>query len=173
MARGMSAIRPLFRMVLLALCLAPAACTLFEAKPTLRGNRIDPEQLKELTPGTSTRNDVTALVGSPTVRAPFDDNTWIYISETTVPRIGRTPGVLAQDVVVMSFTEQGVLREIEKKGLDDSRPVDVVTRSTPSPGNEASFLQQLFGNIGRFNALTSRTTGSGGGGARGGAPAPF
>ena len=44
----------------------------------------------------------------------------------------------------------------------------VVARTTPSPGTEASFLQQLFGNIGRFNAINPST----GSGPTGGAPTP-
>jgi len=153
---------------LLAACLLLAGCGFFEAQPQLRGNRVDAEQLKELVPGTSIRADVTALIGSPTARATFDDNTWLYISEVTRPRIGRTQGVLDQGVVVLHFNEQGVLQDVKTLNQDDSLPVTVVARTTPSPGTEASFLQQLFGNIGRFNAMgPSQSTGS-----PGGAPAP-
>ncbi len=168
---------PLRRLALaFALCGALSACGLFAAPPQLRGNKVDPEALAELTPGTSTRADVTALIGSPTTRAAFDDNTWIYISELTQPQVGRFPAVLDQTVLVLTFNDQGVLAGIEKKTKDDSLPVDVVTRTTPSPGTEASFMQQLFGNIGRFNALGTSAQGGGGGsggGSRGGAPTPY
>ena len=114
---------------------------------------MDADQLKELVPGTSTRADVTALIGSPTAKATFDDNTWLYVSEVTRPRIARTQGVLSQNVVVLSFNDQGVLQDVKQLNQDDSVPVTIVARTTPSPGTEASFLQQLFGNIGRFNAF--------------------
>jgi outer membrane protein assembly factor BamE (lipoprotein component of BamABCDE complex) len=149
-------------------CLLLAGCSFFQAQPQLRGNHVDADQLKELVPGTSTRTDVTALIGSPTARATFDDNTWIYISEVTRARIGRVQGVLSQDVVVLSFNEQGVLQEVKRLNQDDALPVTVVARTTPSPGTEASFLQQLFGNIGRFNASTPTPTAA----PTGGAPAP-
>ena len=96
--------------MLVAACLLLGGCSLFEAKPTLRGNRVDADQLKELVPGTSTRADVTALIGTPTARATFDDNTWIYISEVTRPQIARTQGVLSQDVVLLGFTTRGCSR---------------------------------------------------------------
>jgi outer membrane protein assembly factor BamE (lipoprotein component of BamABCDE complex) len=145
-------------------------CSVFQAESTLRGNRVDADQLKELVPGTSTRADVTALIGSPTARATFDDNTWLYVSEVTRPRVARTPGVLNQHVVVLSFNDQGVLQDVKRLNEDDSVPVTVVARTTPSPGTEASFLQQLFGNIGRFNAFSqSQTQGTA---PSGGAPAP-
>lgn len=116
-----------------------------------RGNRVDPDQLAQLVPGTSTRGDVAALLGSPTTRAAFDDNTWIYISELTKPVIAATNAIHDQETVSLAFDQSGVLRKIEKKGMADAVAVDVVARTTPTPGNESSFLQQLLGNVGRFN----------------------
>ncbi|HME23656.1 MAG TPA: outer membrane protein assembly factor BamE [Acetobacteraceae bacterium] len=145
-------------------------CSFLESQPQLRGNRVDADQLKELVPGTSTRADVTALIGSPTARATFDDNTWLYVSEVTRPLIARTEGVLSQNVVVLSFNDQGVLQDVKRLDQEDSVPVSIVARTTPSPGTEATFLQQLFGNIGRFNAVgQSQSQGSA---PLGGAPAP-
>jgi outer membrane protein assembly factor BamE (lipoprotein component of BamABCDE complex) len=153
--------------IILVACLVLGGCSFFEAKPQLRGNHVDADQLKELVPGTTTRADVTALIGSPTARATFDDNTWLYVSEVTRRRIARTDGVLSQKVVVLSFNDQGVLQDVKQVNQDEAVPVSIVARSTPSPGTEASFLQQLFGNIGRFNAIGPNPTAP-----SGGAPAP-
>ena len=136
------------------------ACSALGPTPQLRGNKVDVEQLKELVPGTSTRADVTSLIGSPTAKATFDDNTWIYISEVTQQRVGRVPGVNSQNVVTMRFDDKGILRDIKRLNEDDAKPVDMVARSTPSPGSEASFMQQLLGNVGRF---TAGPTGTGSG----------
>ena len=154
----------------LLLALSLGGCSVFEPKQQIRGNKIDADQMKELTVGTSTRVDVAALLGSPTMRATFDDNTWLYISEITRPRIGGTQSVEAQTVVVLTFDNKGVLSGIKTKTEDDSVAVSVVDRKTPSPGSEASFLQQLFGNIGRFSAAG---VGAGGTSQSGGAPKPF
>jgi len=156
-----------FRRLMLIACLLLSSCGWLMPPPQLRGNKIDPESMKELTPGTSTKADVTAIVGSPTARDSFDDNTWLYISELTQQRIGRTLGELQQNVVVMTFDDRGVLKSIDTLDKADSLPVSVIARTTASPGTEASFMQQLLGNIGRFNP-----TGAGGptGGSAGGAP---
>lgn len=151
---------------MLVACLLLSSCGWLMPPPQVRGNKVDPESLKELVPGTSTKADVSAVIGSPTAKDTFDDNTWLYISELTQQRIGRTLGELEQNVVVVSFDGKGVLKSIEKRDKDDALPVAVVARTTPSPGTEASFLQQLLGNIGRFNP-----TGAGSApGGRGGAP---
>lgn len=136
-----------------------SACSMVEAPRQLRGNRVEADQLQELVLGTSTRADATALLGSPSTRASFDDNTWIYISETTQTRVGRTPGIMAQDVTVLTFDQGGVLRGVKRLNQDDSLPVNVVSRSTPSPGSEATFLQQLLGNVGKYNTGVPGTTG--------------
>ncbi len=140
---------------------------MFQAPSQLRGNRVDADQLKELVPGTSTKADVTSLIGSPTARATFDDNTWLYVSEVTRSRIGRVQGVVSQQVVKLTFNDQGVLHDVKRLDKDDGVPIAMVSRTTPSPGTEASFFQQLFGNIGRFNAFGQQPQAP-----TGGAPTP-
>jgi outer membrane protein assembly factor BamE (lipoprotein component of BamABCDE complex) len=139
------------RHLTLIACLLLSSCSWLMPPPQMRGNKVDPESLKELTPGTSTKADVSAVIGSPTARDTFDDNTWLYISEVTQERVGRTLGELNQNVVVMNFDDKGVLANVHKLDKADALPVAVIARTTPSPGTEASFMQQLLGNIGRFN----------------------
>jgi outer membrane protein assembly factor BamE (lipoprotein component of BamABCDE complex) len=159
------------RRLLLISCLLMTSCAWLMPPPQVRGNKVDPESLKELTPGTSTKADVSAIIGSPTARDTFDDNTWLYISELTQQRIGRTLGELQQNVVVLNFNEGGVLKTIETLNKQDSLPVAVIARTTASPGTEASFMQQLLGNIGRFNPTgVSSPGGASSGGSAGGAP---
>jgi outer membrane protein assembly factor BamE (lipoprotein component of BamABCDE complex) len=119
--------------------------------PQTRGNMVDPALLSQLVPGTSTRTDVTSLIGSPTTRATFDDNTWIYIGEVTKPVIGGVLMEKNQKVVVLTFAPSGVLKTITEKTMADAKPVTVVNRATPSPGNDTSLIQQLLGNVGRFS----------------------
>jgi outer membrane protein assembly factor BamE (lipoprotein component of BamABCDE complex) len=147
----------------LVLCLSLTACSWVLPPPQTRGNKVEPEQLKELVPGTSTKADVTALIGSPTQKAMFDENTWLYITEVTRPRVGQTLGLLDQDVVVLTFDDRGVLTGMKTVTKDDAIPVTVVSRTTPSPGTEASFMQQLLGNIGKFNAAPAAPTAGGAG----------
>jgi outer membrane protein assembly factor BamE (lipoprotein component of BamABCDE complex) len=145
-----------------------SSINVFRAPETLHGNRVDAYRLEELVPGTSTQADVTALIGSPTAKATFDPNMWLYISEVTQTRIARTPGVANQAVVALSFDDRGVLRDIKKLDQADALPVTVVAGATVSPGTSASFMQQLFGNIGKFNAGGAPAPAAGGGAPVGG-----
>jgi outer membrane protein assembly factor BamE (lipoprotein component of BamABCDE complex) len=141
---------PALLLLLAATLLGGCARGFLSYPPQVRGNRVDPDRLEELVNGVSTKADVTALLGSPTARATFDSNTWLYISEVTKPQIAGTQRLLDQQVVAVNFDDSGVLKSVERRSEVDSRPVQFVARTTPSPGTETNFLQQLFGNIGRF-----------------------
>lgn len=144
----MTSLRPTTAFAIAALTLA--GCSVVTSLQQVRGNKVDPDQLNELVIGTSTRADAQSLLGSPTAKATFDDNSWLYITETTQPRVGRIQGVNDQGVVVLSFDQGGVLRQVKRLDQADSQPVGVVARATPSPGSESSFMQQLLGNVGKF-----------------------
>ena len=141
-----------------------AGCSFFQAQSTTRGDPIDVDSLKQLTPGVTTSADASALLGSPTAHETFDDNSWIYISQITRPRVGRLPGVLQQRVVVLNFDGGGVLRSVKVYNKGDSRAVDMAPGTTATPGASVSVLQQLFGNVGRFSGASDTGGNQGGGG---------
>ncbi len=163
-------IAPVLRLA--PLLLALASCSFFDARDVSRGQKITAEQLRELIPGTSTRADAASLLGSPTARAAFDDNTWIYISQQTRTRVARLPGVDQQDVVTLTFNQAGTLKSVRTLTRDDAKSVAMQSGATPSPGSEASFLGELLGNVGRFTPGGLGALGGGGGTPSGGAPTP-
>ncbi|MCR0980438.1 outer membrane protein assembly factor BamE [Roseomonas populi] len=151
-------------LVLLALLAAPlGGCSVFGAPEELRGNRADAELLRDITPGVSSKADVTALLGSPTATSTFDGREWYYISSTTHIRPARTPGIDNQRVVIVRFDERDIVRGVEQKGEDDMRNIAMSERTTPVPGNDRSLLQALFGNIGRFGPSATTPVGPGAG----------
>jgi outer membrane protein assembly factor BamE (lipoprotein component of BamABCDE complex) len=128
-------------------------CGLFHVWDPLharRGALIDPDSLKQLIPGTSTKADATSLLGSPTARATFDDNSWLYITQVTSTRIGSVPGIIQQQVLVLNFDQGGTLRSIRQLDRHDAKQIAMAPGATPSPGSEAGFMQQLLGNVGKF-----------------------
>lgn len=145
-----------------------SGCSFFQAQSTTRGDPIDGVALKQLVPGTTTQADATALLGSPTTVETFNDNAWVYISQITRPQVGRLPAVLEQRVVVLNFNQSGVLDKVKVYDKADGKNVSMAPGTTKSPGSSASVLQQLFGNIGRFNGSAGSDQNSLGGGAPGG-----
>jgi outer membrane protein assembly factor BamE (lipoprotein component of BamABCDE complex) len=122
----------------------------FSAPRQIRGQMIDDETLRQITVGVSTRSDVTALLGSPTATPTFSEDEWYYIGGVTRQRPAQTQALEDQQVVVVRFDPRGTVQDVRRIGREDGRDVAFVARETPSPGNERTFLQQLFGNIGRL-----------------------
>lgn len=134
----------------LALGASLSGCSLFSAPPQVRGNQVRASELKLLVPGTSTEGDAQSLLGSPTVRAPFDPNTWIYVSEITRPQVGRIQAVERQHVVALTFDSNGVLKRVRQETKTSALPVTMAAGTTPSPGSNPNILEQLIGNVGRY-----------------------
>jgi outer membrane protein assembly factor BamE (lipoprotein component of BamABCDE complex) len=144
-------------------------CSIFEAPIIQRGHRVSSDMIADIKTGVHTRSDVQALIGSPTTVSTFGNENWYYISSKTRQRPGRALAVTDQETVAVEFDGGGVVREVKVLTEGDMRQVQMVSRETPSPGTERTFLQALFGNIGRFGpAATGAQQGSATGAAGGG-----
>ena len=61
------------------------------------------------------------------------------------------PDVLDQQVYIVRFDGNGVVASVDRKDLQDGRDIEPVPGATPAPGRELTFLEQVLGNMGRFN----------------------
>lgn len=145
--------------VLLGSIAVISACTPTQAT---RGNLVEDYRLSEVVPGVSTKSNVLQSLGSPTTQAPFDDNVWYYISQKTEKRGFMDPKVVDEKIVVVAFDEDGVV-QIAQPIDADRLDVPRVRRKTPTGGNEVTVLQQLLGNVGRFNRPESNAATTAGG----------
>jgi len=132
----------------LAAAIALAGC---QPRIDARGNLPDPETVAQIQPGVQSRAEVADLLGSPSVVGTFDDKSWYYISGRTETYAFFDSKVVDQQVLVVEFDDAGLVSGIERYGFEDGRIIDPVSRETPTSGQELTFLQQLFGNLGRFN----------------------
>jgi outer membrane protein assembly factor BamE (lipoprotein component of BamABCDE complex) len=122
------------------------------ARVDVRGYVPNDDDLAKLEPGRQSRDEVQQILGSPSSMGVFDaEQSWYYIYRKTSTTAFFEPEVLEQRVVVVHFDRQGTLRDVRRYALEDGLIVDPVTRTTPSPGREMSFLEQLLGNVGKFN----------------------
>jgi outer membrane protein assembly factor BamE (lipoprotein component of BamABCDE complex) len=140
-----------------------------------RGNLPAQDKVAEIHPGSTTKDEVIKILGSPSSVGVFNDKSWFYISRRTGQLAFFDPNVVDQQVYIVSFDEQGVVKEVDHKGLEDGQQITPVARATPAPGRELSFLEQVIGNLGKFNksaggSAGSTTGGSGGTGHQTGRP---
>jgi outer membrane protein assembly factor BamE (lipoprotein component of BamABCDE complex) len=133
----------------------------------VRGSQISPEVLAEITPGRNTRSDVVALLGTPATTAPFSDDSWYYVGGKIERWAFFKPEELERQVVEIDFDKDGKVKNIRQLGLQDGRQIDIATAETPTAGKDLTVLEQLLGNVGKFNPVKGKS-GSGGGGPGGG-----
>jgi len=122
-----------------------------EGRVSVHGNPIDAEELARLAPGKQSKADVVGLLGSPSSTPPFDDNTWYYMSDRESTLAFFAPETVERQVVVLLFDDQAVLGSVRLVGLENGREVEIVSRETPSFGQSPTVIQQLLGNLGKFN----------------------
>jgi outer membrane protein assembly factor BamE (lipoprotein component of BamABCDE complex) len=126
-----------------------AAC--MEARIDQRGNKPDEDQVVQINPGIDDKIRVSELIGTPSTISTFDDRTWYYISKRTETTAFFEPDVTDQEILAITFNEEGVVDSMRIYGQEDGRTIAYVDRVTPTEGNELTIMQQLFGNLGRFN----------------------
>jgi outer membrane protein assembly factor BamE (lipoprotein component of BamABCDE complex) len=139
-----------------AMAVLAASLMACQARIDSRGYVPTPEDLERIKAGVQGREEVREILGTPSSASNFTDDRWYYISKKTRSVAFFTPTVLEQNVVVVEFDDTGFVRDLHRYALEDGLIVDPVTRKTPSPGRELSFLEQLIGNFGKFNSPNNR-----------------
>ena len=135
-----------------------------------RGNLPEQEKIAEIHPGSTTKDEVIKILGSPSSVSIFNEKSWYYISRRTGQFAFFDPNVIDQQVYVVNFDDQGIVKAVDHKSLEDGKEITPVARATPAPGRELSFLEQLIGNLGKFNKSAGTSPGGTGGTAPTGRP---
>ncbi len=133
-----------------------------------RGNLPPPDEIAQIHPGKTTKGEVVKILGSPSSVGVFNDRSWYYISRRTSQFSFFDPKLLDQQVFIVDFNDQNVVNAIDHMTLKDGEEISPVARTTPAPGRELSFLEQIVGNLGKFNGGGGET----GGGSTGRGPGP-
>lgn len=147
--RRLNAARPLLGVAVAVLVsVAVSGCA---TRVAVRGNLPDSERLAEVVPGDMSREEVAEILGSPSSVTPFDSNMWLYISEKTETFAFMPPEVIERNVITVHFDDKGIVKEVKKVDLSAGQDINPVERITPTSGNEITFWDQLFSNVGRFS----------------------
>jgi outer membrane protein assembly factor BamE (lipoprotein component of BamABCDE complex) len=133
--------------------LVASACT---PQLDMHGDHLDADRLAQVRPGVQNRDAVAQMLGSPSSTSVFDDESWYYIGDVVERRSIFDREVTERQVVTIRFDKRGIVREVDLFGLERGREVEVVERETPSFGESLNFLDQIVGNLGRFNRETQQ-----------------
>lgn len=135
--------------VTLAAVLAVAGCT---AQYRNHGYVPDEAVLSQVTVGVDTRETVRDVIGTPTTQGMLENGDFYYVRSRVRQYAWQRPRVVERTVMAMDFDDAGILRNIETYGLEDGRVVRLEQRVTGSSTADKTFIRQLLGNLGQFNA---------------------
>lgn len=114
------------------------------------GNMIQDYQVETVKIGDSSRSDVLRVLGSPTTQSTFNPDVWYYIGQKAEKRGILDQEIMEERIVVVTFNDQGIVESIApyEGGRQD---IPYTRGKTPTHGSQLTFMQQLLGNLGRFN----------------------
>ena len=149
----------LFNALIFCTILSSAGVLLNGCSPVVsqHGNMVKEYQIEKVKEGESTRSDVLRILGSPTTQSTFDLNVWYYIGQETEKHGILDQEITEERIIVVTFNDEGMVETIAP--FDSARQDIPYERSkTPTHGSQLTLMQQLLGNLGRFNSAETSAT---------------
>ncbi len=129
--------------------MALGACS---SRKFVRGYMADETMITSIRPQVDTHDSVQEMLGSPSSVATFDNDNWYYYSKKSESLAFFKENITELNIVAVRFDSDGYVTVVDRYTLDDLNNIDPVDKTTKTHGRELSFIQELFGNIGRFGA---------------------
>ena len=135
----------------LALALAGAfllaACGF--TQETLQRGYVLPEGALEQVPVGATQEQVLIVLGTPSTVATVSGDAFYYISQKAQRSVAFMPyEVSDQRVIAVYFDKERRVTRLANYGLKDGKIFDFASQTTPTSGQELSYLRNIFKNIG-------------------------
>jgi outer membrane protein assembly factor BamE (lipoprotein component of BamABCDE complex) len=135
--------------LLLACVLSVSALSACTPVVDRRGFLADESQKADFATGVDTKETVLTRMGNPSQTGVFDEQTWYYISSVQNQTAFYRPRTTERSITAVSFDESDKVSTVRKYSLLDGRVIAYDARRTPTRGREVTFLEQIFGSVGR------------------------
>ncbi len=122
----------------------------------LVGYTFKNENLDQIKLG-STSAYVQNTLGSPSVTSAYGDKVWYYISTEYESVAFFEPKIKNQKIVEIAFDDAEKITEIKQYSAKDARDIKISRDKTSAGGADIGIMQQLLGNVGRFNSEPGQT----------------
>ena len=116
-----------------------------------RGYQIDEQSLAKVQVGKTDKRAALELLGTPTTTSTVGGDAWYYIGQKMHRALAFMPAEMRdQNVLAVYFDKSGRVARIANYGMKDGKVFDFVTRTTPTGGQEPSFLKNIMTGLFRF-----------------------
>jgi outer membrane protein assembly factor BamE (lipoprotein component of BamABCDE complex) len=122
------------------MCVALGAC----GEQFQKGYIMPPGALEQIPIGAS-QDQVLIVMGTPSTVATLDGDVFYYISQRAERKAAfMNQKVVDQRVVAIYFDKNRQVRRLANYGMQDGKIFDFISRTTPTSGQELSYLTPLF-----------------------------
>lgn len=119
-----------------------------------RGAVFDQRRVEQVKPGTPAPQ-VLQTLGTPSTTSTVGGDAWYYVSQRTESELAFTqPKVIDQHVVAVYFDKEKKVKRIADYGLEDGKPIDFVTRQTPTAGGESNLVRSMMNAVSNISSLS-------------------
>ena len=134
--RGMRAVA-----AIALVCAALGGCT---GEQFQKGYILPPGALEQIPIGAS-QDQVLIVMGTPSTVATLNGEVFYYISQRSERPIAfMNQRLVDQRVIAIYFDKNRQVQRLANYGLQDGRIFDFISRTTPTSGQELSYLTPLF-----------------------------
>jgi outer membrane protein assembly factor BamE (lipoprotein component of BamABCDE complex) len=123
------------------LCAVLGACT---GEQFQKGYILPPGALEQIPIGAS-QDQVLIVMGTPSTVATLNGEVFYYISQRAERKVMfMNQQVVDQRVIAVYFDKNRQVQRLANYGLQDGKIFDFISRTTPTSGQELSYLAPLF-----------------------------
>ncbi|WP_322517209.1 outer membrane protein assembly factor BamE [Rhodopseudomonas palustris] len=128
----------------LALALLGAGLSACTSEQFQKGYILPNGALEQIPIGAS-QDQVLIVMGTPSTVATLNGEVFYYISQRAERPVAFMPQkVVDQRVIAIYFDQDRQVRRIANYGMQDGKIFDFISRTTPTSGQEMSYLAPLF-----------------------------
>ncbi len=122
-------------------CAVLAACT---GEQFQKGYILPPGALEQIPIGAS-QDQVLIVMGTPSTVATLSGEVFYYISQRSERKVAfMQQSVIDQRVIAIYFDKNRTVQRVANYGLQDGKIFDFISRTTPTSGQEMSYLTPIF-----------------------------
>ena len=133
---------------LLNLMIVVSAC---EAITTTHGRLIEPAELDRLELGVTTQAETIAILGPPSFEGAFNSGRLYYNNQKMAKPVGGETLTIERELIIFIFDNRNRLQGIEFKDKNSDKKIVKLESKTPTPGDTATIVDQIFSNLRRKN----------------------
>lgn len=113
-----------------------------------RGAVLDSRSTSQVKAG-MTAQQVMATVGTPSTTSTVGGDAWYYVSQRIERKFAFMPqNITEQRVYAVYFDKSKKVQRVADYGMEDGKPIDFISRTTPTAGPEYHLLQGMLSKMG-------------------------